>query len=173
MKESTDRFVRAILAGAAVVALALVAATVVMGALPRFRSRFLSPSPPAYEPGDQLTLLPANLRLEHRNVVVFSRHDCSACQQSKAEFTNLAADLRGARPVQLIFIVPAPLSEEELIFGREIGLESSPLGLSLQDSRLRGVPSVAVVDERGKILMFHEGVLTEETRRYITTVAAS
>jgi hypothetical protein len=119
-----------------------------------------------------LTLLPGDLHLGRRNVAVFSRHDCGACQQSKTELKKLVADLQATRAAQVILLVPAPLSEEELIFGREIGLESSPLGLSLQDSRLRGVPSVAVVDERGKILTFHLGVLTEEARRNITTVAA-
>jgi hypothetical protein len=171
MNQRGGGLVRRISVGAAAVALATVTVTVVVAMVPALRA-VLSRVPASYASGDVLTFLPPDLHLERRNVVVFSRHDCSACQRSKAEFKKLADDIRGFRPVRLILVVPAPLNEEEVGFGRDIGFESSPLALSLGGTRLRAVPSLAVIDEHGRVLMFHEGVLTEETREKIATVAA-
>jgi hypothetical protein len=174
MKERHARLVRRVAAGAAALSLATVAATLVVAIVPRFREAILSRIPAAYAEGDVLTLLPTDLRLERRNVVLFSRHDCGICQQSKVEFAKLVADLSGARFTRVILVVPAPVSEDEMMFGREIGLKQAGLlGLTLRGTRLRGVPSVAVVDEHGKILMFHEGSLTEETRGRVASVAAN
>jgi hypothetical protein len=158
---------------AAALSLAAVAATLVVCIVPRFRDAVVSRAPAVYAEGDVLTLLPTDLRLDRRNVVLFSRHDCGVCQQSKGEFAKLVADLTDARSTRIVLVVPAPVNEDEVRFGRDIGLNSENLlGMTLRGTRVRGVPSVALVDQQGKILMFHEGALTEETRRRIASVVA-
>jgi hypothetical protein len=173
MAQRLDVVVRRSAIVASLLAVTLMAATLTVSGFPRLRDRFFSShKPQGYVVGDHLSVLRADTQLAHRTIVLFARHDCSACQRSKAQFTALVTRFQKTPSTQVVLAAPEPLDEDDLTFGQEIGLlPSRVLGLVLRGTRIRRAPSVAVVDESGKILMFHEGVLTSDVMRQVATAA--
>ncbi len=108
-------------------------------------------------------------------VVVFATSGCGASQRSTEALGSIAratAELPGAH---MIMIVPGSddaRASQEREFGQKAGLPaSSVFALDLKELRVDRVPTVTVVDERGRILFSHEGVLgAADSRRILDVV---
>ena len=74
----------------------------------------------------------------------------------------------------MILVVSAAADDTEREFGRGVGLESlQVVEAELSQMGIRRLPSLAVVDGEGTILLFREGVLTEESKREVLALIAS
>ena len=150
-------------AAACIVALA---ATVMALAVPGLSDELRGDRPPlAYTVGDRMDLDPARFSSSARTLFLFSRFSCGACQTSKPIMAALVAGVAKRPDVQVVLVVPDEVPDEERLFARELGLDSSHiLQTDLRRLRLRQVPSMVLTDDSGRILIAREGLLTETDR---------
>ena len=144
----------------------VVAATVLMFALPAVRD-YLSgrPSSIAYVEGDVIDLHRSTYGSNANTVFLFSRSSCAACQASKPVMTAIVADLARLPDVHVVLVTGGGSPEEERVFAVELGIDSSDIHpIDLTGLRVRVVPTMVLVDRTGRILMAREGRLTETDR---------
>jgi len=153
----------------------VVAATVLMLALPAIRERVGAERvAAAYSEGDRIDLEPATYAAKSRTVFFFTRFSCGACQASKPVMAGIVADLMKRVDTQVILVTPEALPEEEQLFALELGIDRSQIyRTDLLRLRLRQVPTMVVADSSGRILMAREGLLTESDRADVVQLSGN
>ena len=122
------------------------------------RLGWAKPGAASYAVGTYVDLEPAFYQGK-TTVVLFSRANCEACRRSKATLAAIVADVAKRSDVQVTFVTPTTSDQEETDFARDIGVPPSRhLAIDLSTLRLKHVPALVLVDERGTVILAHDGV---------------
>jgi thioredoxin-related protein len=96
-------------------------------------------------------------------IILFARSSCGACQAAKPQLraiANLASTYLG---VQMIVVPASDWSPEEGAYIHDLGLrEEAVRHLSVSELKVRMVPTLVVVDQRGRIQLVQEGAPTSK-----------
>lgn len=110
----------------------------------------------SYRPNDLIDLPASLFSGADRTVLIFARSGCGACRRAKPDLQALVTGLR-ARQVPVSVVTSTAFRKEELDFAAEIGVDADHVYLTdLTKLRLKVVPSVLVVDRRGRVLLARE-----------------
>jgi len=169
-----ERVARWVAVSAVAVCLSVIAVTALALGSPVVRARLgVVDEPATYVAGQRIDLQLARYGESPRTVIIFAREDCRACQSSRAVLAELVADLRSRRGVQVVLAFPHTVEPADATFAAEIGLRSDQVvGADFRHSLLRHVPAVAVVDSQSTILLFREGVMSDESRQEVLAAAS-
>jgi len=155
--QRTDLIGRLAVAAAAT-SVVLVAATAVAIARPDLREKLgLAPGP--YAAGQQIDVPASVYGGSRETLIVFARSTCSVCQRSVPYFRRIFDEAaRDGIPVRLLS--SAPLDPAELDFARGLGLrDEDVVPVDHKTLRLRRVPTIVLVDQRGEIHYAREGAV--------------
>lgn len=171
---SSDDFVRRLAGGLIISCAAVFIATVGALAMPGVRAKlgFASATPVSYEVGSRIDLPALVYESSPYTVVLFARSSCGVCQAAKPLFGRLVADLKSASTTRVVLVVGTTSRHDEEKYAKELGLsETQLLRLDLKSLRLRRVPTVVALDERGIVLFSREGApLPTEQEQFLQTV---
>jgi hypothetical protein len=95
------------------------------------------------------------------SLLVFSRHDCGACQEARPALADLVRAVRADPSVRIRLVTGATHADENLEFAEMIGVrpdERLPVDWDLV--RVDRVPLVLVVDRGGVVQYVHQGAPT-------------
>jgi len=155
-----DRWVGrvALLVTFALVVLALGLVTTL--ASPRLRG-WLGSSPrhlTSYAVGQQIDVPASVYHGVPFTVILFARSTCPACQRAKPFLGHLVRTLSSTGRVQVVLIASAGLSDAEIAFGRELGIDQTKiLAPNARPLRFRRVPAIVAVDSDGRVVYSYEG----------------
>jgi hypothetical protein len=113
-----------------------------------------------YVPGEGIDLPPSLYSANARTLVIFAQSTCAVCQRAKDSLGDLAEAFTSGPLAHVVMVTgrSAPSMAAEQQFARDIGLdERQVVPLDLTTLRVRGVPTVLLVDTGGKILAVTEG----------------
>jgi len=144
--------------GVAVTSVVLVAATAAAIARPDLRERLgLAPGP--YAAGQQIDVPAATYHGSSETLVLFARSTCSVCQRSVPYLRKLVNEA-GGRGIRVRLMSAAPVAPAELDFARALGLrDEDVVGVDHTALRLRRVPTIVLVNDRGEIDYAREGAV--------------
>ena len=144
--------------GVAVTSIVLVAATAAAIARPDLRER-LGLAPGSYAAGQRIDVPPAVYEESPSTLLLFVRSTCSVCQRSVPYFRRLV-DQAARTGIAVRLLSSSPVDRAELDFAMGLGLrEEDVVGVDHQTLRLRRVPTIVLVDERGEIHYAREGAV--------------
>ena len=129
--------------------------------------------PPQIAVGTKLSVPGIDWRVNGNTLVLAVSTNCHYCTESAPFYRRLAADLPRRR-VHLTAILPENV-EEGGKYLRSLGLQVSDVRQgSFRSLKIRGTPTLMLVDERGLIRYVWEGKLSAETEhQVIETVLAT
>jgi thiol-disulfide isomerase/thioredoxin len=156
----------------------VVTVTAIALAMPSVRSIFpgVPAAPkPSYEAGQSVDLPPGIVQQAPHTVVIFFSPDCGACERLKPFLARLSA--RGQNAVRVVAITGVANPADALAFAKQIGLDQSRLiTMDLKTLRLRRVPTVVLIDQRGLVHAAIEGLPSaqeeESLLRRVTSLSA-
>jgi thioredoxin-related protein len=91
-------------------------------------------------------------------VLLFARANCRACQNAKPMLAQLMAQLSGSDRVAVRVLAPARTPDEQIEYIRTLGLSEESLVLvDFRDYRIRGIPTLLLVNKKGEILRISQG----------------
>ena len=170
----TDRFVgrTAAITNAGLVLILLITAMTV--AWPRVTSALgMRPRPVelAYRAGQTIDTPADWYQTSPYTLVVFARASCGACQQAEPFLKQLVSNLGARSTVVLGSTGKEP--NEELGYGRAIGLDDAAVKVVPAGLRVRATPTLVLVDRQGQILAAWEGVGPEKKQAQIVKTIQS
>ncbi|HUL74442.1 MAG TPA: hypothetical protein VLT86_15145 [Vicinamibacterales bacterium] len=172
--QDTDRFVgrTAAITNAGLVLILLVTAMTV--AWPRVTSALgMRPKPVelAYRAGQTIDTPADWYQASPYTLVVFARASCGACQQAEPFLKRLVTELSAKSAIVLGATGKEP--DEELGYGRAIGLDDAAVKVVPAGLRVRATPTLVLVDRQGQILASWEGVGPETKQMQIVKTIQS
>jgi len=115
-------------------------------------------APTGYAVGDTIDLPAAAFRGAPHTLVVFVRASCAVCQQMTPLLTTILSRVSEHPSMRVLLVTPATDGDAEHAFADEIGIaREQRVALDLTLLRVTRVPTVVVVNERGKIEYVHIG----------------
>jgi thiol-disulfide isomerase/thioredoxin len=107
-------------------------------------------------------------------VVLFARSSCGACKSAKPLFKKLVANIERRSSARVVMIAPMANRQDEVTYAKELGLdETQLLQLDLKDLRLRRVPTVVLLDQRGIVRYTREGApLAADQEEFLQGIAS-
>jgi hypothetical protein len=125
-----------------------------------------------YSIGDHIDLPDILSDQESISLLVFSRHDCGACQEAKTSLADLVRVVRADASVRIRLVTGTARAEENRRFARDIGVQPEELiSIDWDSVRVDSVPFVLVVDRGGIVRYAHQG--TPETSQVTAVIAKS
>jgi thioredoxin-related protein len=161
-----DQLVGRIAVGAAAAAILLVLLTTVALAVPGVRTAlgFERARGTGYAVGQRVDLVPPGSESRRHTLLIFARHDCGACQQSKSAFADLVRDLR-EQGVDTVIVTNQHQRPSQVAYGQELGVrEERVLSLDLSTLKVQLVPSIVLVDRAGTVVYARAGALAHDDR---------
>jgi hypothetical protein len=152
------------IAGRAAVAVsALCAAAVLLTAgvlfTPALRERIGLAPAAAYAAGAMIDVPRSVYAGSAHTVVLFARYDCRACQRATPYLAAVVAGAGRAPGTRIVMVARPGHRDAEIAYARQIGLhESSLMFVDVKGLRLRTVPTVVLVDQRGVVQYAFEGL---------------
>ena len=157
---------------------AIVAVTLAALAKPELRARLgLAPARPAsYSVGDRIDVPDRLFAASPLTLLVFVRSNCGACQSAKPAFARITSQL-GATSTRTVIVTAGARSAEELGYATDVGLDRTHLEtMDFSNLKLQVVPTLVLVDQRGKVLYAVEGVPSDAQQQDVlraTTIQPS
>ena len=111
-----------------------------------------------YRVGGSIDLPPALYSARNRTLFFFSRYDCPACVAAKPALGALADEIGQLSDVTVLLVSDRNRGDESKFAG-EIGVKSENVVTLTTDTLLgQRVPAVVLVDRRGVVLFYREGL---------------
>jgi hypothetical protein len=169
LSERSDKNIHRVAAGMLVACVVLLGATVVVVAWPRITHTFgVKPAPRemSYRTGQTIDVPAEWYQSSPYTVVLFARASCGACQNAQPFFKQLVTGLRG----RATFVLAGSEVErdDDAQYGRALGLKDAAIRVAPPDLKVRNVPTLVLINQRGEILGAWEGVGPPEQQ---TTIA--
>jgi hypothetical protein len=146
---------RRIATAGVVACVALIACT---AAYPFLQARLGAASLSGYRVGQIIDLPEAVYRDRSHTVVVFARSSCAASQAMKPLLAGIVDDFAEDAASGVLLVTPIVNALDEAAFAAEIGVASRQhLAHDLTTLKVARVPTVVVVDRRGRVEYVHSG----------------
>ena len=116
-----------------------------------------------YVEGEVVDLPPSIYRGTFRTVAVFARGDCAACVRSHSQLRVVLAEAT-ERSWRCVLLAPSerPLDRE---YAQSLGLPGHSVAvIPPPTTRVALIPTVLVLDSRGRILFAHSGLVNDAFR---------
>ena len=127
-------------------------------AYPFLQARLGAASLSGYRVGQTIDVPPEVYRDRSHTVVVFARSSCSASQRMKPLIARLADEFAESASAGVVLMTPAVNAADEAAFAGEVGV--APRHHFIRDLttlKVARVPTVVVVDRRGRVEFVHSG----------------
>lgn len=106
-------------------------------------------------------------------ILLFTRSNCRGCQAAKPWLRTIADWASSSVDIRVAVVPVRQLSAAELAYVRELGLdERSVHVLPVSDLKVRVVPTIIVVDQRGRIQFVREGLPTSQDQATLQDLAS-
>jgi len=161
-----DELVGRLALGLAAAAVFIVLLTTAAVAVPGIRTAFGfgAVRSSGYAVGQFIDLVPPGSASRGHTLLVFARHDCVACQQSKSALADLVYDLR-RQAVDTVVVTNQDDRPSQVAYGLAIGVsESNVLSVDLSVLRVQLVPSIVLIDRAGTVMYARAGLLPDDDR---------
>jgi thiol-disulfide isomerase/thioredoxin len=153
---------------------ALVAVTAAAVAFPSVGARlgFASTRPTSYTVGERVDV-PASVYESSRvTLLIFARSTCSACQSAKPAFAAIAMQVDAIPEAGVRVVTSSSGGRDERAYARDLGLTDTQfVTISFDGLRLKVVPTVILVDQRGVVRFTSEGVPSAAQRDELLAAA--
>jgi hypothetical protein len=175
---ATERLIGRLATAVTIGCVAVVAITLGALALPSVRAKLGFPAarPVSYPIGDRIDVPASLYESAGQTLFVFARSSCTACQRSKPALTEIVAQIRRTPAARILVVTSDMHRASEVAYANDLGLDDAQvIGLNLDGLRLRVVPTLVLVDQRGRIHYTSEGMISpgqeEELLRAVTSLA--
>jgi hypothetical protein len=163
--EAIRRLGSIVLVGCVVV----IALSVAIAASPALRARLFpgTVEAPSYRVNDYVDVSASAFDGHSKTLIYFSTPTCAACARSEGALSGLVRHAM-SHDIGVVLVRPEGVGSDNAMFSERTGVDvSHVLSLDLGHLRVRRVPTLLIVDRTGKVLMYHEGVLTDTDTREV------
>lgn len=145
------------------IALVLVLGTLAMAASPRFRALLRPAAAPAYSPGDRFEGPAPVTALPTRTLVVVAGPNCGATERSHATLAEAVSTATTAG-IGVWLYTPEAAHPEIALYASGLGIDREHIrAVDPAATRLRIMPSLALLDRDYTVLNFWQGAPDAET----------
>ena len=145
------------------IAIALVVGTLAMAASPRLRAILMPASPAAYNPGDRFEGPAPVAALSAKALVVVAGPNCGATERAHAFLADAVATATAAG-ISVWLYTPEAAHPEIAQYATRLGISrENVVAVDPGATKLRVMPSLAVLDRNHAVLRFWQGAPDAET----------
>jgi hypothetical protein len=132
------------------------------------------PQPPTYAVGEQIKVAGVDFRASAQTLVLVVRKGCRFCDESMPFYKQLGDDAAIAKTTRLVIAAP----DDEVVSREELAKQAVRVDQVVKvkggDLKVRGTPTVIVVDRGGTVRQVLIGRLDEtKQRELVTTLRAA
>jgi len=118
--------------------------------------------------GDAMTLPSVDWKANRRSVVLLLQRNCGYCSKSAPFYNRLIPEAK-SKNVRVIAAMPGPIADsKEYVAGLGLPMEEV-LNANFSLLKVRGTPTVAIVDDRGIVTKVWRGYLESDKEKEVLT----